>query len=195
MVLTTSWTTGLIFGLAAYSLRSLDIKHLFTTIILLVLNASFFVTAVTTYSYIFHKLFNRRTLSHKNSRENSLNNPPQNSRRHKLFGKFYFEAGFIMLSSIIFGVIPSSVKYLVYYPDIYSFEYHILSATYFVNYVAHPCIYIFLEPLVRKLLKNKITMCLRAGEYTTSINNKQVRICIIRDQRQLCELGLRGNLL
>ena len=35
-----------------------------------------------------------------------------------------------MLSSIIFGVIPSSVKPLVYYPDIYSFEYRILSLMY-----------------------------------------------------------------
>ena len=165
IILTSSWITGLIFGLAFYHLRPLEIQYLFTTIFWPVLNGSFVVTALITYSYILHKLFNRQTLIHKNSRENSPNNPIQDSRQQKVFVKFYCVAGLIMLTFVILVGIPSSIKRLVYYPDHKSIEYRILYAIYHVNYVADPCIYIFLQPAVRKLLKNRITMC------TKNLNN------------------------
>ena len=163
MVLTSSWIAGLIFGLLVYSLRPLDILYLFATVLMPVLNGSFFVAALTTYSYILHKLLDRRTLINKNSRENSSNNPTKNSRQHKELAKFYYVAGLILLTYIILVGIPSSVKLFVYYPDMNSFGYRMLTAPYYVNCIADPCIYIFLQPTVRKLLKNKITMYTRAG--------------------------------
>ena len=156
ITLAVSWMTGNIFGVILYFLKPEQETYVLKTCFFPTSNMSFIITALITYSYILYQLINRKRRLNTNSKGSSKTDGDKTPKRRNNLAKFYFVTGFIVLSFTFLIAIPSTVK-LIHYQN---YLHRRISITlHFVNYAVDPCIYIFLQPSVRKLLKSKVTMC------------------------------------
>ena len=163
IILAVSWITGQALGLRLCFLTQIEQQNVLNIFISPILSGVFILSASITYSYIFYKLNNRKRYLHKNTRGNSAKKANQVSQQRDDLKKFYSVTGLIILSFTILVAIPSTLKNFLIYPnykDPYqTLEYLISTALHYANYAADPCIYIFLQPSIRRLLKNKVTFC------------------------------------
>ena len=143
--------TGEISGAIFYFLTPEQEKFVVKKLTLPIFNICFMITALITYSYILYKLIHRKKRLHTNSGRNSTTDDDKDPKRRNDLAKVYFVAGLIVLNFDFLIAIPSFVN-LIYYNKLIN---RISVTLWYTNYAVDPCIYIFMQSSVRKLLKKQ----------------------------------------
>ena len=155
VALIACWPIGVLCGAVFVKLQSYKIAAM----VYIIADGCFLVLMIITYTTVLSKISKRRELLQRNE--------AQNNDHHQEPTKFYLITGLIISSFTLFAAVPNLCKLFLFDYNSRSFGWEAILLLWCFNNIIDPCIYIFLQKPVRKLLRKKIIIWTKATDSQT----------------------------